>query len=61
MEQYEIRILGKEQAVRVYPCLQTGDYAAIRRGQTLAKKEEGFEVWRTGACVYTQRAEHAYV
>ena len=61
MEQYEIRIVREGRAIRVYPSLQAGDYAAIRRGQTLAKKEEGFEVWRTGACVYTQRAEHAYV
>jgi len=61
MEQYEIRILGKGQAVRVYPCLQTGDYAAIRRGQTLAKGQEGFEVWRTGKCVYTEQAVHAHV
>jgi len=63
MEQYEIRIVLEGRAIRVYPSLQVGDYAAIRRGRTLAKGQEGFEVWRTGTCVFAQQAEamHAYV
>ena len=57
MEQYEIRIVREGRAIRVYPSLQAGDYAAIRRGRALAKKPEGFEVWRADTCVYTQPAE----
>jgi hypothetical protein len=60
MEQYEIRIVREGRAIRVYPSLQAGDYAAIRRGQTLAKGQEGFEVWRADRCVYTQQAEASH-
>ena len=62
MEQYEIRIVREGRAVRVYPSLQAGDYAAIRRGQALANRQEGFEVWRADTCVYTQPGEvlHAH-
>jgi hypothetical protein len=55
MEQYEIRIVQQGRAVRVYPSLQAGDYAAIRRGQSLAKGQDGFEVWRADICVYAQQ------
>lgn len=61
MEQYEIRIVRQGHSDRVYPSLQTGDYAAIRRGQALAKARNGFreafEVWRADTCVYRQSAE----
>ena len=67
MEQYEIHIVRDGKAVRVHACSQVSDHAAVRRAQALTENrlgiDQGFEVWRGGACVYSrpQGGPHAIV
>lgn len=52
MHQYEIRILHRNSRPTVVTSRFLGDFQAIRRGQAMAREDEGVEVWRGMTCLY---------
>jgi hypothetical protein len=52
MDNYEIRIARRDQAITVYRSEHINDHAAIRRGHVLAEAGDRVEVWRGTQCVY---------
>jgi len=52
MDNYEIRIITRDQAVAVHRSEHISDHAAIRRGHILAEAGDQVEIWRGAHCVY---------
>jgi DNA-binding transcriptional regulator/RsmH inhibitor MraZ len=55
MDNYEIRIVKRDQAGAVHRSEHINDHAAIRRGQILAEVGDQVEIWRGAQCVYASR------
>jgi hypothetical protein len=56
MENYEIRIVKKGQHPVILAGLHSSDFAAVRRAQSLADKDDEVEVWRDLNCLYSTRS-----
>jgi hypothetical protein len=56
MNQYEIRILRRNNKPMVVSSRFLGDFHAIRRGQAMAQEDEGVEIWRGMTCLYRREA-----
>ena len=52
MDNYEIRIITRDQAIAVHRSEHISDHAAIRRGHVLAEAGDQVEIWRGTHCVY---------
>ena len=52
MDNYEIRIVKRDQATAVHRSEHISDHAAIRRGHALAEAGDQVEIWRGTHCVY---------
>ena len=59
MDNYEIRIVKRDQAVAVHCSEHISDHAAIRRGHILAEAGDQVEIWRGTQCVYAGQHSHA--
>ncbi len=53
MDNYEIRIVKRDQGLAVHRSEHISDHAAIRRGQALAEAGDQVEIWRGSQCVYS--------
>jgi hypothetical protein len=58
MDNYEIRIVKRDQEIAVHRSEHTSDHAAIRRGHVLAEAGDQVEIWRGTQCVYAGAAQH---
>lgn len=56
MENYEIRIVKKGHHPVILVSPHTSDFAAVRRAQALADKDDEVEVWRELTCLYSTRS-----
>jgi len=52
MDNYEIRIITRDQATALHRSEHISDHAAIRRGHMLAEAGDQVEIWRGTHCVY---------
>jgi hypothetical protein len=52
MDNYEIRIITRDQAIAVHRGEHISDHAAIRRGHVLAEAGDQVEIWRGTHCIY---------
>ena len=59
MENYEIRIVKKGGHPVILAGPHTSDFAAVRRAQSLADKDDEVEVWRDMDCLYSTRPGEA--
>jgi hypothetical protein len=59
MENYEIRIVKKGHHPVILAGPHTSDFAAVRRAQSLADKDDEVEVWRDLNCLYSTRSGQA--
>jgi hypothetical protein len=59
MENYEIRIVKKGHHPVILAGPYTSDFAAVRRAQSLADKDDEVEVWRDVNCLYSTRPGEA--
>jgi hypothetical protein len=55
MENYEIWIVKKGHQPVIVAGPHASDFAAIRRAQSLAGKDDEVEVWRDLDCLYSTR------
>ncbi|HEY4077231.1 MAG TPA: hypothetical protein VGM26_09905 [Rhizomicrobium sp.] len=55
MDNYKICIVKRDEVATVYHSEHISDHAAIRRGHTLAGKDDVVEIWRGAQCVYAGR------
>ncbi len=56
MENYEIRIVKKGHHPVILAGPHSSDFAAVRRAQSLADKDDEVEVWRALNCLYSKRS-----
>ncbi|HWF64549.1 MAG TPA: hypothetical protein VN685_08065 [Rhizomicrobium sp.] len=52
MQDYQIRIVMRDNRSKVLVNLLPSDFAAIRRAHALLQPGQGVEVWRDGDCIY---------
>lgn len=52
MQNYEIRVLRRDNRPLVVASRFLGDFHAIQRAQAMAEEDEGIEVWRGMTCLY---------
>jgi hypothetical protein len=55
MENYEIRIVKKGRQPVILAGPHTSDFAAVRRAQSLADRDDEVEVWRDLNCLYSTK------
>ena len=59
MDNYEIRIVKPGHQPVIINGPYTSDFAAVRRAQNLATKDDEIEVWRDLNCLYSTRSNGA--
>ena len=59
MQNYEIRILKRNNGPITYAEPQWCDSAAVERGKHLALEQDGLEVWRDNTCLFFRNCKPA--